>query len=79
MDIFQSSGEGASDAYTVVPVIEVRCLPPPHLRTETDPVSETLCFSEYRTMDIVQKPGNSECYTPSSEPFSILYRKSDLF
>jgi hypothetical protein len=31
----------------------------PHLKTETDPVSETLCssvFLEYQTMDKVQKP-----------------------
>jgi hypothetical protein len=25
----------------------------------------------YRTIDKVQKPSNSECYTPSSEPFII--------
>jgi hypothetical protein len=31
-----------------------------HLRTGTDPVSETLCSLEYRTMDNVQKPSNSE-------------------
>jgi hypothetical protein len=47
----------------------------PHLRTETDPVSETLCFSlvfrKIRTMDKVQKPNISVCYTPSSEPYSI--------
>jgi hypothetical protein len=28
-------------------------------------------FLEYWMMDIVQKPCNSECYTPSSEPFGI--------
>jgi hypothetical protein len=46
----------------------------PHLRTETDPVFETLpClfFVEYRTMDKVQNPSNSECYSQSSEPFRI--------
>jgi hypothetical protein len=46
----------------------------PHLRMETDPVSEMLysvVFYEYWTMDEVQKPSNSECYTPSSEPFRI--------
>jgi hypothetical protein len=48
-----------------------RCLPPPRLRTETDPVSETLFYLERRTMDKVQKPNNPECYTPSSEPFRI--------
>jgi hypothetical protein len=31
------------------------CLPTSHLMTETDPVSETLCSLEYRTMDKVQK------------------------
>jgi hypothetical protein len=30
---------------------------------------------EYRTMEKVQKPSNSECYTPSSEPF----RKKIMF
>jgi hypothetical protein len=44
---------------------------PPHLRTETDPVSETSCSLEYRTMDKVQNPGNPKCYTPSSGPFRI--------
>jgi hypothetical protein len=43
-----------------------RCLPP-HLKTETDPVSETLCslVSAYRTVDRVTKPNNSACYKPS--------------
>jgi hypothetical protein len=47
---------------------------PLHMRKETNPASETLCFFwflEYRTMDKVRKPSNFECYTPSSEPFSI--------
>jgi hypothetical protein len=46
---------------------------PLHLRIETDPVSETSCFYfvEHRTMEKVQKPSNSVCYTPSSEPFRI--------
>jgi hypothetical protein len=47
------------------------CLPHLHLRSKTGPVSVTLCFLEYRTMVKVQKPNNSECYTPLSEPFSI--------
>jgi hypothetical protein len=36
-------------------------------------VSETLFFwfLEYRMRDRVQKPSNSECYTPPSEPFRI--------
>jgi hypothetical protein len=34
-----------------------RCLLPHlHLRTETDPVSETACSLEYQTMEKVQKP-----------------------
>jgi hypothetical protein len=28
-------------------------------------------FLEYRTMNRVEKPSNSECYTSSSEPFRI--------
>jgi hypothetical protein len=36
----------------------------PHLRTETDPVSETLCSSEYWTMDKAQKPSNSDYFLP---------------
>jgi hypothetical protein len=47
---------------------------PPHLKTETDPVSETLCFLSYlevQTMDAVHKPSDAECYTPSSEPFRL--------
>jgi hypothetical protein len=49
-----------------------RCLLPHlHLRTDTDPVSETSCSLEYRTMEKVQKPSNSVRYTPSSEPFRI--------
>jgi hypothetical protein len=50
-----------------------RCFPSPHLRTERDPVSETSCFLVSRIQEDgkVQKPNNSECYTPSSEPFRI--------
>jgi hypothetical protein len=45
-----------------------------HMRTETDPVSETSCFysQEHRTMEKVQKKtSNYLCYTWSSEPFKI--------
>jgi hypothetical protein len=40
-----------------------RCLPL-HLRTETDPFSETLCFLVFRLflIDKVRKPSNSDCY-----------------
>jgi hypothetical protein len=46
-----------------------------HLRKETDAVSETSCFLFSRTpgMNKVQKPSNSECYTPLSEPFRIYH------
>jgi hypothetical protein len=42
---------------------------------ETGPVSKMSCFYslEYRMMEKVQEPSNSECYTPSSEPFRIYY------
>jgi hypothetical protein len=44
-----------------------------HNVSETDPVSETLFsnFLEYWMMDKAQKPSNSKCYTPSSEPIRI--------
>jgi hypothetical protein len=42
-----------------------------HLRTETDPVSETSCFFllsfKIRTMDKVRKPSNSLCHMPCKE------------
>jgi hypothetical protein len=50
----------------------------PHLRTETDPVSETLCFS----LLFRKNPGDGQSpktqylcvlYTPSSEPYSIYF------
>jgi hypothetical protein len=46
---------------------------PTHLRTETGAVSETSCFLVRRIPDgeKVENPSNSECYTPSSEPFKI--------
>jgi hypothetical protein len=41
-----------------------RCfLPHLHLRTETDPVSETSCSLEYQTMEKVQNPSNSVILT----------------
>jgi hypothetical protein len=49
---------------------------PPHLRTETDPVSETLCSLVFRIPDdrqSLKEPSNSECYTLSSEPFESTY------
>jgi hypothetical protein len=47
---------------------------------ETDPVSEISCSFKHRTMDKVQKPRNSLCYSPSSQPFrnySSSYVSSD--
>jgi hypothetical protein len=41
------------------------------------PKSCVFCFLEYRTMDVVQKPSNSVCYTLSSEPFRI-YQNSHV-
>jgi hypothetical protein len=40
---------------------------------QSDPVSETLCSLIFRIPDGVQKPADSECYTLSSEPFSIYF------
>jgi hypothetical protein len=37
-----------------------RCLPPPHLRKETGPVTDMLYCLQYRTMDEVQKANNPE-------------------
>jgi hypothetical protein len=61
--LFPSSG---------IPVIEIssfqgvqlsKCLLPHlHLRTETDPVSETSCFLEYRTLENIQKNSVSTVY-----------------
>jgi hypothetical protein len=42
-------------------------LPPPHVTTETDPISETSCSLEYQTMDKVQKGSNPEWHALSSE------------
>jgi hypothetical protein len=35
---------------------------PPHLRMETEPVSEALCSLEYLTTDEVKNPSNPKCY-----------------
>jgi hypothetical protein len=48
---------------------------PFHLRTEADPASETSCYLvilDFQTVDEVQKPISSQCYTPSSEPFRFV-------
>jgi hypothetical protein len=84
LDLFPSSGEEgryliswAPQKELISPVIVIssfygaqlsRCLPP-HLRTETDPVSEKSCFLLSIIPDDgkkIQKPSDSVCYTPSS-------------
>jgi hypothetical protein len=55
-------------------------VPYKELTSRLDPVFETfsliLEFLVYWTMDKVQKPINSECYTPSSEPIRIYLKFS---
>jgi hypothetical protein len=36
-------------------------------------ISGKLSYLEFRTMDKVHKPSDSECYTPSSEPFRFYF------
>jgi hypothetical protein len=43
-----------------------------HDVSETGSVSETSCSLEYQTMEKFPKPGNSVCYTPSSEPLKSI-------
>jgi hypothetical protein len=38
---------------------QIMCLPPIHLRTETEPIYERFCSLEYRMMDKLQKPSSS--------------------
>jgi hypothetical protein len=47
--------------------------PSPHLKLEADSISETLCFLVIWSSGryINQRPSDSECYTPSSEPFTF--------
>jgi hypothetical protein len=60
-----------------------RCLPL-DLKTETDPVSETLCcliFLEYRTIGNVKKPNNSDynnIFLLNEHGCSLKYRKFSL-
>jgi hypothetical protein len=67
LDPFPSTDEGVGDTYPAGAITKSR----PNMRTEKDPFAEKMCSSEYRTVDKVQKPSNSECYTPSSEPSRI--------
>jgi hypothetical protein len=55
----------------------------PHLRTETDPVSETSCFfSSFNSLESGRWTKSENplilCYTPSSEPYKI-YLYVNLF
>jgi hypothetical protein len=43
-------------------VQQIKYLHPRHLRTETDPASETLCSLECQTTDEVQNPNIPQCY-----------------
>jgi hypothetical protein len=47
-----------------------------NLRAEIDKVFKYILV--YRAMDKVQKPSNSECYTPSSEPFGTYQRTKHM-
>jgi hypothetical protein len=47
-----------------------------YLMTETDPISETLCSLEYRTMDKGWNSRNPDCHRPSSESFRIFSFKN---
>jgi hypothetical protein len=49
-----------------------RCLVPPHLRRERDPVSETSRSLEYQTMGKVEKLGNPKNGMPIKFPCYIL-------
>jgi hypothetical protein len=66
LDLFPSSGEdGPVTEFNSFYMAQLsRCLLPRlHLRTETDPVSETSCFLEYQMMGKSPKLSNSVCNT----------------
>jgi hypothetical protein len=57
-------------------------LPPPEDGNRSRYSSQYVVFSsylEFRTIDEVQKPSNSECYTPSSEPLRLYYLHHQSF
>jgi hypothetical protein len=62
VDLFPSSGEGETPTL-------FRPLERANLQF---PKRCVFYFLEYQKVDRVQKPCNSECYTPSSEPFNNL-------
>jgi hypothetical protein len=53
--------------------------PTPHVRTETDPISETLCSLEYRTMEKVQKPTNLKFTSEDSNASNLSHRTRHCF
>jgi hypothetical protein len=64
LDLFPFSGEGRKTLTLLGPLermIEVSSFkdtvsPSPHLKMETDPVSETLCFLVFRILDNGKSP-----------------------
>jgi hypothetical protein len=53
------------------------CLLQSHLRSQTDPIPETLRSLEYRTIEKVQKPSNTEYYsTVAGNTTTIVFRCS---
>jgi hypothetical protein len=51
-----------------------RCHPPPHLRMETEPASETLCSLECRTVDKIHNLSKPE-YVSGCETWSATLKK----
>lgn len=47
------------------------CVPLPHLKTDRDPLFETLCLFQYQTMDNAQNQSNSQNYTLRNKIFKI--------
>jgi hypothetical protein len=81
MDLFPSSGEGREISTLLGPLERLtsitepetqqcRCLAPLTLSFRKFVTSSYL---EFQTMDKVQKPSDSEHYTPSSEPFRFYF------
>jgi hypothetical protein len=84
LDMFPSSGEGRKTPTLLGPLERAnlnrlygtqqsRCLPPLIWLRKQSQFRKIAFYSywEYRTMDKVYESGDSECHTPSSEPFKI--------
>jgi hypothetical protein len=52
------------------------CVTTPHLKTETEPVSETLCSLEYRTMDKIPVNPDSKFVLGSNLGIDSVYSKN---